>query len=183
MLTEKNMQTNAASKGFTLLEVLIALLVFSLGLLGMAGMLSLSVKTTHVAYQRTQASFLAQAMADRMRANVLGVWNGNYAVTGNAATGTPQTCTSASTCKVSDVAKRDLQIWDNQLLQFLPAPSRSITCPANGATAPTPTPTADQQILMPPYGSFCEIDITWGEAGVDRGSAVTPETLAWVFQP
>ncbi len=53
-----------------MLEVLIALLVFSLGLLGMAGLLIVSVKTNHSAYLRTQASFLAQSMADRMRANM-----------------------------------------------------------------------------------------------------------------
>jgi type IV pilus assembly protein PilV len=179
------MQTNHSSKGFTLLEVLIALLVFSLGLLGMAGMLSLSVKTTHVAYQRTQASFLAQAMADRMHANVLGVWNGNYALTGSATnTGTIQACTSGTACTVSQVATRDLQLWDNQLLQFLPTPSRSITCPATNYTLPSPLPTADQQILMPPYATFCEIDITWSEAAVDRGITTPPqETLSWVFQP
>ena len=55
--------------GFTLLEVMIALLVFSLGLLGMAGLLAVSVRTNHGAYLRTQATFLAQSMADRMRAN------------------------------------------------------------------------------------------------------------------
>ena len=178
------MQNKKFSKGFTLLEVLVALLVFSLGLLGMAGMLSLSVKTTHVAYQRTQASFLAQAMADRMHANVLAVWNGNYGVTGAASTtATPKACTTATTCSVSDVATRDLQIWDNQLLQFLPVPNRSIICPATGFPAPTPAPTADQQILMPPYGSFCEIDISWFETGVDRGTTAPKETLVWVFQP
>ena len=48
-----------ARRGFTLLEVLIALLVFSLGLLGLAGLMVVSVKTNQSAYLRTQASFLA----------------------------------------------------------------------------------------------------------------------------
>ncbi len=52
------MQMTTRHRGFTLLEVLIALLVFSLGLLGMAGLLIVSVKTNHSAYLRTQASFL-----------------------------------------------------------------------------------------------------------------------------
>lgn len=180
------MHGSKKQKGFTLLEVMIALLVFSLGLLGMAGLLTLSVKTTHVAYQRTQASFLAQAIADRMRANALGIWNGKYAVSSGTATVTAaasvQDCTSAS-CSVADVAKRDLQIWDNQLSQFLPVPTRAIKCPADGYAAPSPTPTGDQMVLMPPYGSFCEIDLSWGEAGVDVGSAAKTETLTWVFQP
>jgi len=54
------------SRGFTLLEVLIALLIFSLGMLGLAGLMVVSVKTNQSAYQRTQASFLAQSMADRI---------------------------------------------------------------------------------------------------------------------
>ena len=68
------MQMTTRHRGFTLLEVLIALLVFSLGLLGMAGLLIVSVKTNHSAYLRTQASFLAQSMADRMRSNMPHVW-------------------------------------------------------------------------------------------------------------
>ncbi len=73
--------------GFTLLEVLIALLVFSFGLLGMAGLLAVSVQTNHSAYLRTQATFLAQGMADRMRANNLGLWN-NGSATASAYDGT-----------------------------------------------------------------------------------------------
>ena len=74
------------TNGFTLLEVLIALLIFSLGLMGLAGLLVVSVQTNHSAYLRTQASFLAQTMADRMRANILGVWNSNYAGTFDSTT-------------------------------------------------------------------------------------------------
>src|SRR5215469_7388300 len=113
--------------GFTLLEVLIALLVFSLGLLGLAGLLVVSVKTNHSAYLRTQASFLAHGMADRMRANSLGLWNGSYAhntlssTAGAALTsaGTPtiKNCTTAS-CGYSDIAARDLAVFDNQLTTF-----------------------------------------------------------------
>ena len=73
------------SRGFTLLEVLIALLVFSLGLLGLAGLMIMSVKTNHSAYLRTQATFLAESMADRMRADPMAIWassyNGNYPAT------------------------------------------------------------------------------------------------------
>ncbi|MEE9358331.1 MAG: type IV pilus modification protein PilV [Sedimenticolaceae bacterium] len=56
-------------KGFTLLEVLIAALVLSLGLLGTAGMQIISLKNTNSAYQRAQATQLAYDIIDRMRAN------------------------------------------------------------------------------------------------------------------
>ena len=57
------------NQGFTLIEVLVAVLVFSFGLLGIAGMMTISVKSNHNGYLRSQANFLAENMVDRMRAN------------------------------------------------------------------------------------------------------------------
>ncbi len=56
-------------RGFTLLEVLIALLVLSIGLLGLAGLQSIGLRSTHGASLTSQASMLAYDMADRIRAN------------------------------------------------------------------------------------------------------------------
>lgn len=55
--------------GFTLVEVLVSLLVLSLGLLGLAALQSQSIKATHSAYLRTQATQYAYDILDRMRAN------------------------------------------------------------------------------------------------------------------
>ncbi len=55
--------------GFTLVEVLVSLLVLSLGLLALAALQSHSLKSTHSAYLRTQASQYAYDILDRMRAN------------------------------------------------------------------------------------------------------------------
>jgi len=55
--------------GFTLLEVLVAILVLSIGLLGLAGLMASSIRNNHSAYQRTQATWLAYDMIDRMRVN------------------------------------------------------------------------------------------------------------------
>ena len=55
--------------GFTLLEVMISLLILSIGLLGIAALQANSLKTNHGAYQRTQAIFLTYDMMDRLRAN------------------------------------------------------------------------------------------------------------------
>lgn len=57
------------SDGFTLLEVLIALLVLSVGLLGIAGLQLTSLRSNHSAYLRSQATILAYDILDRMRAN------------------------------------------------------------------------------------------------------------------
>ncbi len=55
--------------GFTLLEVLIALLILSIGLLGLAALQANSLKINHGALLRTQATFLTYDMMDRLRAN------------------------------------------------------------------------------------------------------------------
>lgn len=60
---------NKLSRGFTLLEVLIALLVLSVGLLGLAGLQTRGLAAVHNAYLRSQAVLLARDMGERIRAN------------------------------------------------------------------------------------------------------------------
>lgn len=174
--------------GFTLLEVLIALLVFSLGLIGLAGLLTVSVRTNHSAYLRTQATFLAQGMADRMRANVLGLWGGNYNLNSVStppatpaaatSTGSVQDCSTTS-CSFANVALRDQQIWQNQLVAFLPNPGAAINCTAGTGTAPS----AAQLLSLPPYTGTCEIQISWSNSAIPNQTGSAPEIFDWVFQP
>jgi len=174
-------------RGFTMLEVLIALLIFSLGLLGVAALLTVSVRTNHSAYLRTQATFLAQGMAERMRANPLGLWNSSYQLNASGATITPaaavttgtiQDCSSAS-CTYAQVATRDLQFWQNQLNIFLPSPQVGVACVA-GANVPTTA----QLLYWPPFSGTCEIQIVWNELNLPQQTGnATAERLDWVFQP
>jgi type IV pilus assembly protein PilV len=66
------------SGGFTLLEVLIAPVILSIGLLGIAGLQGVGLRSSHGAYLSSQASLLAYDMADRIRANPqdLATYNG-----------------------------------------------------------------------------------------------------------
>ncbi|MBS0287751.1 MAG: type IV pilus modification protein PilV [Proteobacteria bacterium] len=59
-----------ASKGFTMLEVLVSLVIFSIGLLGLAGLQILSLRLTGDSLLRTIAAVQANDMVDRMRSNV-----------------------------------------------------------------------------------------------------------------
>ena len=60
-------------QGFTLLEVLIALLVLSIGLLGLAALQTTGLRSNQMATMRTLATQIAYDMTDRMRANPGGV--------------------------------------------------------------------------------------------------------------
>jgi len=157
------------SRGFTLLEVLIALLIFSLGMLGLAGLMVISVKTNNSAYLRTQASFLAQSMADRMRANISKVndYNGDYPTTG-------ATCSS---CDPDQLLNRDREVWSQQLTDSLPNSTANINC--SGTVIPASSGAGT-------YDGTCEFTITWAEAKLevkDNADPPIPQVFAWVFQP
>ncbi len=109
-----------AQSGLTLIEVLIAVVVLAIGLLGIAGLQSAALSNNLIAYQYTQASTLAQATIERMRANRQGVLEGAYLL--EAAAGPPSApvnCASAA-CSPAQQAKWDLA---NIYAQLLPAPA------------------------------------------------------------
>ncbi len=94
-------------QGFTLLEVLIAVLVLSIGLIGLAGMQMLGVKNNNSATMRSQAVFLTQDISDRMRANIANA--GSYVITGTPACG--GLCDPAAGCSGSALATYDVCRW------------------------------------------------------------------------
>lgn len=54
-------------RGFTLVEVLITIIIMSIGLLGVAGLQLAAMRSNHSAYLRTQATLAAYDVIDRMR--------------------------------------------------------------------------------------------------------------------
>lgn len=103
-------------KGFTLLEVLVTIIVLSIGLLGLAGLMATSLRNTHSAYQRTQAAWLAYDVIDRMRANSKDALANDYDITLG-------TATSSS----SGLAAADINDWKTTLANALPAGDGSVT--------------------------------------------------------
>lgn len=175
------MQCLAHQRGVTLIEVLIAVLIFSIGLIGVAGLLVMSARSNHAAYLRTQVTFLAQSMADRMQANSIGVWRGDY--DGTYPNGNAQDC--AAGCTPRQLALHDRGAWSSQLVTFLPAGvEASIACNNAGMAV---APTTDQLALRPPYGGTCKMTVTWTERGHgvtdSGGNDYSPQTFAWEFQP
>ena len=107
--------------GFSLIEVLIALVILSVGLLGIAAMVSVSLKSKDSSFMRTQATTLTAAILDRMRANRATATAAGYDVTFTSALpSTPPTdgcikTVSTATCTPTDIAAVDLQEWRNDL--------------------------------------------------------------------
>jgi len=91
-------------RGISLIEVLIALLLISIGLLGMASLQANSLKFNRSAYDRSVATQLAYDITDRMRANRAGALAGDYDLEmtdDHTATGT--------------VAEQDLTAWIGEI--------------------------------------------------------------------
>jgi len=105
--------------GFTLLEILIALIILSIGLLGLAGLQANSLKNNNSAYQRTQASLLANEMLDRIRANRQGLAAGAYDAIDSTTTDDPGCITSG--CSSTQMAQYDAHDWSTRLSSLLPS--------------------------------------------------------------
>lgn len=102
--------------GFTLLEVLIALLVLSIGLLGLAALQTTSLRSNQMASMRTLATYLSYEMTDRMRVNPDDVAASNYQI---AADATPPTTPTTR-------AGQDIVEWRDMIDARLPGGTGSI---------------------------------------------------------
>ena len=137
-----NNQTTVQA-GASLLEVLVALLIISVGLLGIAKTQALSLGNTKTASSRSIAAIQAASMASAMHANKF-YWAGGLApaiVSITGSTGGPSAstvsdatlsgkstdCLSAS-CDPSEMAAYDLRFWGSYMAQQLPAGAGSVQC-------------------------------------------------------
>lgn len=104
-------------RGFSLIEVLIALLVTSVGLLGLAALQAKSLQYNHGAYLRSQANILAYDMADRMRINRDVARTNGYNIS-----------LSATAPSGIERVQIDQSEWLALLARILPAGDGAVTC-------------------------------------------------------
>ena len=97
-------------KGVTMVEVLVAIIVLSIGLLGLAGLQSAGLTYNQSASFRSTATMMTYSILDSMRANRTGAINGSY----NIAIGT-------SIPSGITIPEQDLNNWLNELALRLPA--------------------------------------------------------------
>lgn len=125
------------SHGFSLLEVLIALIVISLGALGIAAMQATAISSTHTSQQESLIALEARSMSDAMIANP-GYWNGGFAPSSLAVTsstslsdstlqGSTTNC-STSTCSYTQLASYDVKQWAADLARQVPGAQGQINC-------------------------------------------------------
>ena len=108
--------------GFTLLEVLVSIVVLSIGLLGMAGLIAAGLKSNHAAQYRGHATMLADDILDRMRANQTLALNSDYDVALGAA------CTQTA----GTIEKFDCEEWKAMVADALPDGDGAVEVDLNG---------------------------------------------------
>lgn len=116
----------------TLIEVMVALVILSVGLLGLAGLQIHGLRGTSGANSRVQAVFIVTDMAERMHANTTEVnTNLSYAnVTLNAnACGNPPTNCNTGTCTTAQLMAHDnFEVCRSMADNMPPGASMTITC-------------------------------------------------------
>ncbi len=96
--------------GVTLIEVLIAIVLMAVGLIGIAALQTAAISSNVLANQYTQAATLAQNIIERMRANREGVLSGAYLRPAGAIAAPGIDC-STTVCTATQQAAWDLAVW------------------------------------------------------------------------
>jgi type IV pilus assembly protein PilV len=165
------------NSGFSLIEVLVALIIIGVGMLGIAKIQALAYAGTGTASLRSLAAIEAASLASAMRANrnywtvaptPLTVTVTTTMTPSDAALATGATCLSPSVCTAAQVAGYDLTNWVTAVNALLPSVTGTVNCP-------TPVPVGG---FTPPIG--CTIQLTWYErnVGVNAQSQINAQGVA-----
>jgi type IV pilus assembly protein PilV len=124
------------SRGFTMIELLVSVLVLAIGLLGLAGLQAAGLKSNYSAHLRSQATLLAYDLADRMRANPVALADGKY----NNPTASKNTaCLASPGCKSDVMAGHDFYEWTTSVGRLLPGGKGTVCIDSTPTDGDDPT--------------------------------------------
>jgi type IV pilus assembly protein PilV len=150
--------------GFSLIEALVAFLILSIGMLGIASLQTMSLKAGHTATLRMAAVMKADEILESMRANSTAdpvVLLSYAAGTGDSGSdnGCSQTTVAAVVCSPIQLAADDIFRWTRSLTEALP--NNASTTASVVVTPPVPPETMTDIVVT----------INWSERDVDNGGA------------
>ena len=178
----KNPSFPPRSRGFTLVEILIAIGVFSIGLLGIAGLQVSGMRFTKGAEVRATAAMQAATMADRMRANRAAVQDGNYNTQGTMPTSSDKDCATVS-CTPAETATYDLLNWNTSAGNTKPTQSNADLLPGGRGVVcidSTPDDGSTTSWACDNTGSMYAIKLLWTErttSGSDGTDSATEQRM------
>lgn len=142
----------ATQSGTTLIETMVALLVLSIGLLGIAAMQMSGLFNNRSGYERSQAVMLAEEILERVRVNPTGAADGNYNTAVGTAVAAPvgDCLGAAANCTPAELAAEDLGLWKQRLNAILAGGDGSVQVTVV-ATVPR---SAQVTVQWPPANSY-----------------------------
>lgn len=166
----KRITASACARGFSLIEVMVAVIVICVGMLGIAKMQALSVSNTTTARLRSLAAIEAASLGSAMHSNRQ-YWANtalpfNFALNAGVLTSSdaalqtqmatdlatvPDNLCFGTTCTALQLAAFDVARWATNLTGLLPNPTANIVCPAQPGVAAPPS---------------CTITVSWNEKAV-----------------
>ncbi|RYH71106.1 MAG: type IV pilus modification protein PilV [Alcaligenaceae bacterium] len=177
MRSGRRYRQGAGQQGFTLLEVLVAILLVAIGVFGFAKMQALAMSSTQVANSRSivavQASSLAAAMHGNRAYWAAGVAPATFSTSGATVTdstgvlnATVSTCKATAKptsplCSPAQLAAWDLQTWATNLAGLLPTSRSTVAC-STSTNAPI----------------SCVLTVSWTEKYVASTRAAASDSAA-----
>lgn len=188
--------------GLTMIEILVTLVVLSIGLLSIAALQITGIRSANGSVHRTQATILTDDLAERMRANRVAVYDNRFAAVDSAlidcATPPNPYCssyfngggfTAAQNCTAAQMAAYDINTWfcgelnnggrSGGVIASIPQASATVTC-----TDIDPPSGPDGDVCTDRL-SMHTITINWNEANPDasgNGAATVNQSVSITVQ-
>ena len=159
-------QRARTQEGATLIEVLVAALVGSIGLLGTAGLMTMTAKANHAAYENAQVAFAAQSLIDAMHINPAAIAAGSYDGSFDAADAAAADCAKQA-CTPTQRASYDRARFSRVIATTLPS-----------ATAPSAMRGRGGR-----RGATCRLQVDWSPQALASNDKQAAQSLVWIFEP
>jgi len=150
-------------KGLSLIEVMIALAVFSFGLLALAALMASGLKYNTSALHRSYATNQAYDIGDRMRANRLGLDEGYYR---NLSEGDTDPGCIESGCTPEQMAQYDSWQWNTDNARLLPEGAGTVSLKSDDPESA--------------YFGLYTITVSWND---DRDPDTAADSFVFELQP
>ncbi len=159
-MPDRSRVRRTAALGLSLIEVLVSIVIISVGLLGLIGMQARSMSGQKDSFDRKAAAELLGQLTERMRANHLAFMDNAYAssLLPGATLSSASACLPASPCSPAQVAALDLMNWRQDLRARLPD---------SGAVV---APTGPMGAAMGAGATSMRITVVWRESSPNIGA-------------